>query len=231
MSSRKKTFGFALSMCVVCGLLLTFAADSLRPIQEFNQQVDQQKNILKVARLIDIDKKYSAQEIDDLYKQSIQMQYMDQEGQLHDDSKEGRYILYLHIKNRRVESYIMPISGYGLWSTLYGYFAVEGDGKTVKGITFYAHGETPGLGAECEADWFQSNFVGKKIVDESGRFVSIGIAKGKAANSVPQNKRAYYVDGISGATVTSRGIDVFLRKDLKKYEPFSKRLRRGKKVI
>ena len=113
----------------------------------------------------------------------------------------------------------------------YGYFAMKGDGKTVKGITFYAHGETPGLGAECDAPWFQANFVGKKIVTDSGQLTSIGVVKGKVKDIISVGKRDHYVDGISGATVTAKGIERFLKSDLLKYEPFSKRLRRGRAVL
>jgi Na+-transporting NADH:ubiquinone oxidoreductase subunit C len=114
---------------------------------------------------------------------------------------------------------------------LYGYFSIEGDGETVRGITFYQHGETPGLGAEVEAKWFQDNFVGKKIATAAGEFTSIGIVRGKVKDVVPDGQAPHYVDGISGATITSKGVETFLKEGLKQYEPFSKRLRNKELVM
>ena len=74
-------------------------------------------------------------------------------------------LIYIDQKNGTPNGYAIPISGKGLWSTLYGYFAVEPDGITAKGITFYAHKETPGLGGEVDKPWFQNNFIGKKFIE------------------------------------------------------------------
>ena len=104
--------------------------------------------------------------------------------------------------------------------TLYGYFSIYPDAVTAKGITFYAHKETPGLGGEVDKPWFQNNFVGKKFVDKNGDIVGIKVAKGKAD---PNN--IYEVDGISGATITSKGVEKFLLDDLKKYDSFFNKLR------
>ena len=91
-----------------------------------------------------------------------------------------------------------------------------------RGITFYAHKETPGLGGEVEKPWFQNNFVGKRFIDENGNLVGIKVVKGKAD---PNSQ--YEVDGISGATITSKGLEYFLVDDLKKYEPFFQKVRSG----
>ena len=112
---------------------------------------------------------------------------------------------------------VIPISGKGLWSTLYGYFALEMDMKTVKGIAFYKHGETPGLGAEVEKKWFQNNFIGKKIFDENSNLVSITVYKGSSGDDI------HGVDGISGATVTSNGVTNFLKSILNNYKPYFER--------
>ncbi|MDX1315152.1 MAG: FMN-binding protein, partial [Eudoraea sp.] len=103
-----------------------------------------------------------------------------------------------------------PVSGKGLWSTLYGYFALEPDAKTVRGITFYQHGETPGLGAEIEKDWFQSKFAGKKLF-ESGQPTEFRVTKPGSASG------DYAVDGISGATLTAKGVESLLRHDAALY--------------
>jgi Na+-transporting NADH:ubiquinone oxidoreductase subunit C len=122
-------------------------------------------------------------------------------------------------------AYVLPISGKGLWSTIYGYIALDVDGATVRGITFYKHGETPGLGGEIEKEWFKSNFEGKRIFDEEGNLVSITVVKGKVEELIPESEAYHYVDGISGSTLTGRGINEFLEEDLGKYEPFLKKVK------
>ena len=226
MSSNIKTLLFATTMCVVCGLALTFAATALKPFQEYNKKIDQQKNILKVLGITSPNQKYSSEELGALYDGKVSQMYVSADGQLSEDAAAGE-VVYLYKESDQLKAYAIPISGYGLWSTLYGYFSLESDGETVKGITFYQHGETPGLGAEVEQSWFQNNFVGKKIVDAAGAFVSIGIVKGAVKDVVAEDQQSNYVDGISGATVTSVGVEKFLKTDLSKYEAFSAQLRRG----
>ena len=104
---------------------------------------------------------------------------------------------------------------------------MDGDGNSIVGFTVYSHAETPGLGGECEKPWFQDQFIGKKITDMNGKFVSIGVVKGKVSDKgFDKVKEKNYVDGMSGATITSKGIEDYLRKDLLAYELFSERLRR-----
>ena len=124
-------------------------------------------------------------------------------------------LFYHSLKN----VYIFPISGKGLWSTLFGFLALDSDKNTVKGITFYKHKETPGLGGEVDKEWFQRNFVGKKIFNSDNNLVSVNVLKG-VASMLPENKKIHAVDGISGATVTSKGLSDFLLRDLKRYESF-----------
>jgi Na+-transporting NADH:ubiquinone oxidoreductase subunit C len=111
---------------------------------------------------------------------------------------------------------IIPISGKGLWSSLYGYFAIDKNNfSTVKGITFYKHGETPGLGAEITKEWFKSSFTGKEVyLDDS--IESIKVTKAGQANE----NSLYEVNGISGATITSRGVEDLLKRDLLRYENY-----------
>lgn len=224
-----RPFVFAAGLCLACSFLLTFSATSLKPFQEKNQLVDKQKNILKVLGVTNPNQSYSNADISDLYARNIRAKYVDDQGELQDDPTD--LPIFVAVKNNRITAYAIPISGYGLWSTLYGYFSVEGDGETVKGITFYQHGETPGLGAEVEAPWFQQNFVGKKIADSNGAFTSVGVVRGKVVDVIPAANQSYYVDGISGATVTSKGVETFLKSDLQRYESFSSRLRRKERVI
>ena len=120
------------------------------------------------------------------------------------------------------EVYVFPISGKGLWSTLFGFLALDKDKNTVKGITFYKHKETPGLGGEVDKKWFQDSFVGKRIFNSENDLVSVEVLKG-AVSMLPKNKQIYAVDGITGATITSKGLSNFLLRDLKRYEEFLRR--------
>lgn len=119
--------------------------------------------------------------------------------------------------------YCIPISGYGLWSTLYGFLALEEDKSTVRGITFYKHGETPGLGGEVEQDWWKQGWVGKQTHDSDGKLVSITVLKGRGNDT---RGRPHAVDGISGSTITSNGVTRFVKQDLEKYEAYFKGLDR-----
>jgi Na+-transporting NADH:ubiquinone oxidoreductase subunit C len=121
--------------------------------------------------------------------------------------------------------YVLPISGKGLWSTLYGYLALEGDANTVRGITFYQHGETPGLGGEVDNPQWKANWKGKTILDEQGRLVSVTVKKAKIDPSIAA-ERAHYVDGLSGATITSNGVTKFVKADLQAFEPYLSQFRK-----
>ncbi len=227
MSSNQYSFLFAAIVCILCSFFLTAAASGLKERQEFNMKLDQQKNILKALALLHPDQKYTSEEISSLYKKGVEEEWIAKDGQRQTSFQEGALPLYIRYEGNQIESYAVPVSGYGLWSTIYGYFALKGDGKTVSGFAVYKHGETPGLGGECEKEWFQKQFFGKLIVDAAGQFVSIGIVKGKVKELISSEKQDNFVDGISGSTVTSKGIETFLKEDLLKYESFSKKLREG----
>jgi Na+-transporting NADH:ubiquinone oxidoreductase subunit C len=130
----------------------------------------------------------------------------------------GYKVVYLHQVNGQTDAYVVPIVGYGLWDIIKGYVALDTDLNTIKGITFYEHKETPGLGARITEPWFKENFKGKKILDESGALVSVKVAKGAGSGE-------HQVDGISGATLTGNGINHFMLADLQKYEPYFKTVR------
>ena len=100
--------------------------------------------------------------------------------------------------------------------------------KTVRGITFYKHGETPGLGAEIEKEWFQSNFKGKSIWDvQKNQLWPVAVLKGKVKDTMTdEDKMKHYVDGISGATMTAKGVTEMVDREIRKYEPFFAKIRR-----
>jgi len=122
-------------------------------------------------------------------------------------------------ENGETSTWCIPISGYGLWSTLYGFLALDRDLNTVVGITFYEHKETPGLGGEVDNVRWQHSWRGKKILDERGKLVGVAVKKGTVDPKVPF-EAAHKVDGLSGATLTSNGVTRFVMADLEIYEPY-----------
>jgi Na+-transporting NADH:ubiquinone oxidoreductase subunit C len=227
-------FIFAASVTIVCSLLLASAANLLKPRQVENEQLDIRKNILSSAGLITGDKEYTRNNIQNLYEENIKSMVIDLNGEVKTDKstadldpKKDLDLLpvFYSQQNGNISAYIFPISGKGLWSTIYGYLALEPDAATVKGITFYKHGETPGLGGEIEKDWFKSNFIGKRIFSPEGKLVSITVVKGKVAGLIAEDEAYHYVDGISGSTLTGKGLNKFLKEDLAKYEPFLNKIR------
>ena len=123
-------------------------------------------------------------------------------------------------------AYVYPIEGLGLWGPVHGYLAVSPDGREVVGVAFYEHEETPGLGGEISRPWFQNNFVGK-LLYRGAQLVGIEVVKGKAKDHVDFAKRGQHlVDGMSGATITGRGITSMLKAWPAKYEPFFLRQRK-----
>ena len=230
--SNTYTLLFTAIVTIILGFMLSLAATSLKEQQDLNVALDIKKNILRSLGFSESDDEpWTQQNIQDIFERNIESFVIDKNGnKVLDMSVDNiiqtdQYPVYCsHTSGGVIDGYAIPISGKGLWSTLYGYIALEADGITVKGITFYKHGETPGLGGEVEKEWFTSNFVGKRIVDDNGKLVSIEIIKGEVDERSPE---AYHqVDGISGATMTSKGLNAFLKTDLEKYEPFFQQIRK-----
>ena len=119
-------------------------------------------------------------------------------------SRRANYaIVYLLKQEEKLDRIVLPVHGYGLWSTLYGFIALESDGNTVSGITFYEHQEPAGLGGEVDNPRWKGLWPGKEVYDESGN-VALRVIKG-AVNPNSDDAK-YQVDGLSGATLTSRGV-------------------------
>ena len=230
MSNQTQSIVFAAILCVVCSLLLTAANTGLKSYQQRNLEVDRQKNILQAFGLLRDDRDVDSETIQTLYKQSVQSVWVDSQGQIRSSDQQAadRMPLYLYVQNDRIEAYVVPIDTRGLWGQIHGYLAIDNDGATIRGFTVYKHSETPGLGGEIESRWFRKNFIGKKIVDESGDFVSISIAKGAVNGQVPPSLQPNVVDGISGATMTGRFLSAGMKKILEEYEPMAIRFRHHK---
>ena len=236
MRNNTYTLIFTSITTIVLGFLLSFVSTSLKETQEINEEIDIMKNILYSLEFSEKDDPWTVEEVKKIFDSSVIQKVVSVDGEIIDnlvpseipsDKMETQFPLYIKIVNNSVDGYAIPIAGKGLWSTLYGYFALENDGSTVKGIRFYKHGETPGLGGEVEKDWFTNNFVGKKITDKNGLLVSIQSVKGQVDSSSPDSY--HQVDGISGATMKTKGVNEFFINDLKKYDSYFQKMRMGSK--
>ena len=224
-----KTVGVALLLCLVCSVIVSGAAILLKPLQVTNKLLDKKANIIAVSGIElegrSIDEAFAQVEtrIIDVetgqYNDQIDAQTYDQRKASKDPSMTiplsaadnsakiaglPKYAnVYLVKKDNQVDKIILPIEGYGLWGTLYGFIALESDATTVSSITFYEHKETPGLGGEVENKKWQASWAGKQIIDDSGNAV-LALVKGLVG---PDTKDAQYkVDGLAGATLTSNGV-------------------------
>jgi len=118
--------------------------------------------------------------------------------------REHYALIYLLRSETGIDRIVLPVHGYGLWSTLYGFLALESDGNTVSGITFYEHSETAGLGGEVDNPAWKAKWLGKKIYAGDGA-VAMQVVKGSVD---PNGSSAIHqVDGLSGATLTSKGVE------------------------
>lgn len=115
---------------------------------------------------------------------------------------------------------IIPVRGKGLWGPIWGFISFEEDLNTLYGVVFDHKGETPGLGAEISTDWFQKPFKGKKLFDESNKFIGINVYKGGAGSAKLAGDLEHGVDAISGGTITSKGLEKMLKDCLGDYQPY-----------
>jgi len=230
------TIFFAVVLCLISSSALTFVSKGLEPRKNFNMEIERQKNVLKAFGFDCAGMKQT--EIAALYTKNIVESVSDKGGSIVQGKKPadigksevGTLLpLYTYMSGNELKGYAIPTSGQALWSKCYGYFALAKDLNTVQGITFYQHGETPGLGGEIESAWFQDNFKGKKIYDSSGTLRSITIVKGQVSTLADKSRHIHSVDGISGATMTGDGVNTFLRADLERYEALFTNLRKGLK--
>lgn len=238
--SESYTFLFAAGICVACSLLLAVTSAGLRTRQEMMAEFDRRINVLKalgVATTTDEGHKLSPEDVSRLFELHIRDVVIDPEtGDVipnlrasdlsrEDVEKKRKLPLYMWVENDRVLKYAFPVSGKGLWSTIYGYLALESDLSTIAGVTFYRHGETPGLGGEIERDWFQNQFRGKRVFAD-GRLLRFEVVKGRVSDRYPEGND-HAVDGISGASMTGQGLTQFINADMNLYEKYFSKIRKG----
>ena len=232
-----KTYQVVISVCLVASFLVSIAAVKLSPKQKENQRLEKIKNILLVADLytenVNIDAIYQ-QKIKTqwlnlktarfLNKDTLKLEKLSFEALAKDlvygeeipskldianIKRRPKYMpIYLVNNGSKLEKIILPIYGKGLWSTLYGFLALQSDAKTIAGITFYQQGETPGLGGEITNPHWQKLWRGKQAFDENNN-VAIHVIKGEVMPN--SSESIYQVDGLSGATLTSRGVNNLVR--------------------
>ncbi|MEY3161634.1 MAG: hypothetical protein RIT25_1625 [Planctomycetota bacterium] len=238
-SSNGYVICFAVGVCVAASAALALCATVLKPIQDAAAEFDRQKNVMIAAGLMKQGDLRQRAELEQLYRDRVREVVVDTEtGAVAEgktpadvaamkspaDKKRYRVGALGLTAEGKTDSIVLPVSGKGLWSTLYGYLALEGDANTVRGITFYKHGETPGLGGECENPEWTAKWVGKTILDDKGELVSIKVKKG-AIDATIANEKAHMVDGLSGSTITSNGITNFVKSDLTAFSGYLGNLR------
>jgi Na+-transporting NADH:ubiquinone oxidoreductase subunit C len=227
-----KTLLVSFSICLICSLVVSFAAVGLRDTQIENKLNDQRLKILQAGQIynpeLEIKTQFEALEVKfiDFQTGKLLSQYKDFSIDTYDQlmaTKDSSLSIQVPqdediaiIKNREnigkvyivrdelgsISKLILPIRGFGLWGTMYGYISLENDFNTVAGIEFYQHKETPGLGAEVDNPKWKDLWPGKQIYQNNQ--VSLKVIKGKVENDDPMY--TYKVDGLSGATLTSRGV-------------------------
>lgn len=237
--SLKNTFGMALAICLVCSVLVSTAAVLLKPIQDKNKTQEKRKNILIAGGLIKEKEKANLESVfsgkiepllidlktgnvlpsdqvtGPLNPDTFDIKSIIKEPGTSETVPDGvhnaklkrvptRVLVYKIKENNQVVGIILPVYGKGLWSTMYGFISLNRDLKTVRGFTFYEHGETPGLGGEVDNSAWKAFWKGKVFFDREGH-LKLSVIKGKA-NPGSQTE----IDGLSGATLTTRGVDDML---------------------
>ena len=257
VDSIKNTVIVALGVCFVSSILVSASVVSLKPRQQANMELDKLKNILSAADLYTNDsevKEIYAEKIrpavinlkdgTEVPESELPAELSYEKFDVKKVGKDTKYsdplsaqkdiagikllpkqmIIYKVMDGENIEKFILPIYGNGLWSTLYGFMALDKDLKTIRGFTFYEHGETPGLGGEVDNPRWKAQWNGKLAFDEDGNLrieVLKGLVDPSSADAI------YQIDGLSGSTLTTRGVSNLVRfwLDENGYGPFFSSLR------
>lgn len=226
----KGTLIIVIVLSFVCSIIVSTAAVVLKPNQVLNAKLDVQKNLVAVAGF----NAETPQQVQDIFAKNIEPRLLDLktgdlvagDAESYDmraaakDTKQSikltpeqdivkiqrlpnKALIYLVKKDGKYTQVLVPVNGSGLWSMMYAFVAIDIDGNTVNGITFYEQGETAGLGGEVENPKWRAQFEGKTLYDENHQ-PAIHIYKGGTPNT--ETGEAHGVDGLSGATLTSNGV-------------------------
>lgn len=251
--SMGKTLIVAFSLCIVCSVVVSAAAVMLKPVQEVNKTLDRKRNILAAAGMLDTSRSVEEQfaqvstrvvdlrtgkfaddvvDADEFDQRSAakdpeSSEALPEEQDIANIARRENYALVYLVKDAQggIDKIILPVHGAGLWSTLYGFVALEPDANTVAGIGFYEHGETPGLGGEVDNPRWKALWPGKQVYRDGD--VEIQLIKGSVDPSSPN--AAWQVDGLAGATLTARGVTNLVQFWLGEngFEPFLNNLQQG----
>lgn len=228
-----KPFYSVLVLAFACSALVAAAAVGLRPLQEANRSLDMKKNVLLAAGIYEESRPVQAQFSDNVEGRVIELATgsfvpgdmidpdsfdplkaaLSEESGVTLDREEDpagirrlekHSLVYLVKDSGVVSQIVLPVRGKGLWSTIYAYVAIDRDLTTIRGISFYEHGETPGLGGEVENVGWQRGWQQKKIYTPEG---NLGLNVVRSGTEIDPDVAEYRVDGLSGATITTQGID------------------------
>jgi len=212
--------------CIVCAIIVSVTAVSVRPEQNLNVENEKKVKILAAAgiktdkvdeefskiktifvdfetdKLVTIDSAYDHIKAASNPDLSTVIPKADDIAVLKRRENIGTIYVWVDEKNA-IEKLVLPIRGYGLWGTLYGYLSLDSDLNTVRGIEYYDHKETPGLGGEVDNPNWKSDWYGKRIYNEDGS-VALYVTKGASSTD-------YEIDGISGATLTTNGVSNMIK--------------------
>ncbi len=249
-----KTFAVVIGLCLVCAIFVATAAVGLRPKQTENKLLDAQKNILSAVGMLENGADVKAQFEKHVQIRLVNLdtgEFVEQDPLSYDYRKMMKdpkgsislteaediakiktraniapvYLAYTNgVESKDISFVVLPIHGYGLWSTMHGFLALDKDGNTIKGLKYYEHGETPGLGGEIQNPTWTAQFVGKKLLDDAGN-PAIKILKPGNASPTAVSE----VDGLSGATLTSNGVQNSFTfwSGAKGFAPFLTKVRQG----
>lgn len=194
MKGNVYTLCYAGILGAVCAFMLTAAASFTAPYKAANEEAEEVLNILGALK-VPFDEDTSSKELLDIFNADVRSEMR------------GDMELFVYSPEEaegRTEAVVVRFIGPGLWGQVKGFLALESDMRTIRGLTFYHHEETPGLGGEISADWFRKQFIGKSIVDAAGKGGIVIRMGGGAANNE--------VDGITGATMTCDKVQEMLNK-------------------
>ena len=252
------TILFAAAVCVICAILVSTSAVSLFDQQQANILLDKRKNVLLAAGILKPEENAPAQVINERFgavkpvvidlrsgepAPDIDAAAFNQQKAKGDPTMShlappnaagvkrlpNHAVIYQVMSGQgEVEMIVLPVEGYGLWSTLYGFLALDADTKTIRGLTYYQHGETPGLGGEVDNPAWKALWPGRVAYDDQW-VPTIRVIKGKAGSAAED---PHQVDGLSGATLTSRGVTHMLQFWLGEngFATYLAKFREGRKV-
>lgn len=232
---------FSIALTVVLGGLLSLTSVGLKPLQDKQVELDTKKQIL--GAVMDISSIEDPNEILALYDERVESLVVDFDGNLLETNEKGEPMVAEEVsvqKNYRmspeeriypvfkfkadggkIDAYVFPMWGNGLWDWISGYVAVDSDLNTIRGVAFAHKAETPGLGARITDDEVKNRYIGKEIYNDNGELVSVNMLKGENNQGLTEHQ----IDGLSGATMTAKGVNAMIGGYLECYQPYINKIK------